>query len=107
MHGAQVFQYAATRVPIEIAETLRLNELRAEDVDAFLIHSGSRYIVETIARRCGLPLEKVPFPAEDIGNTVSSSLPLLLEAQKPGTNLLLAGFGVGLSCATTVLRCPT
>jgi 3-oxoacyl-[acyl-carrier-protein] synthase-3 len=104
MDGAQVFGYAATQVPREIAEALRINGLRAEEIDAFLLHSGSRYIVDTIAQRAALPIGKVPFPSEEIGNTVSSSLPILLERLHAGTNVLLAGFGVGLSCATTILR---
>jgi 3-oxoacyl-[acyl-carrier-protein] synthase-3 len=51
-------------------------------------------------------MEKVPFEATDVGNTVSSSLPLLLQPRLqsvPG-RILMSGFGVGLSWATIILE---
>jgi len=104
MDGAGVVNFAARQVPREIEKTLAKNQLRIDQIDAFLLHSGSRYIVETIAERAHLPLERCPLPPREIGNTVSTSLPLLLEKQEKAKILLLCGFGVGLSAATTVLR---
>ena len=105
MDGLSVFNFAAKRIPLEIQKVLKLNSFNIEDIDSFLIHSGSRYIVDTIARRAGLPIEKVPFADENIGNTVSTSIPLLLEKEfSKARTLLLSGFGVGLSSASTVLR---
>jgi 3-oxoacyl-[acyl-carrier-protein] synthase III len=106
MDGGGVVNFAARQVPREIEKTLAKNQLRVDQVDAFLLHSGSRYIVETIAQRAHLPLDRCPLPPRDIGNTVSTSLPLLLETQEQAKTLLLCGFGVGLSAATTVLRRP-
>ncbi|WP_425262097.1 3-oxoacyl-[acyl-carrier-protein] synthase III C-terminal domain-containing protein [Pseudomonas guariconensis] len=54
-----------------------------------------------------LEREKVPFLAEAYGNTVSSSIPLMLRElmQMPGhTRMLLCGFGLGLSWACTVIE---
>jgi len=54
----------------------------------------------------GLPAEKAPFLARKTGNTVSSSIPLVLrELLFSGyQHILLSGFGVGLSWATTILK---
>jgi 3-oxoacyl-[acyl-carrier-protein] synthase-3 len=105
MDGGDVFSFAAKQVPLDIAELLFLNRLSIEDIALFLLHSGSRYIVDTIAKRSGLPKEKVPFGIEDFGNTVSSSLPILLEKTflPVGSNILLCGFGVGLASAGVIL----
>ncbi len=51
--------------------------------------------------------QKVPFMAADYGNTVSSSIPMMLEKylqEENVKNILLSGFGVGLSWASTLLE---
>lgn len=106
MNGRAVFNFAAKYVPLDVAEVLARNGLRAEEVDAFLFHQGSRNIVETIARRLALPAEKVRFGAADYGNTVSSSIPMLLaeEISRPAVRtILISGFGVGFSWSSTIL----
>jgi len=75
-------------------------------VDLLLVHQGSKYIVETLAKSLQISFEKMPFKAEKVGNTVSSSLPLMLADYLACKYqcILLSGFGVGLSSATTLLR---
>ncbi len=105
MNGRGIFTFSAVRVPKCIEQTLAANDVKLEDVDRILLHQASRYIVETIGQRIGAP-DKTPFVANDIGNTVSSSIPLLLDdGICDGDSLVLVcGFGVGLSWAATVLR---
>lgn len=105
MNGRQVFNFCATSVPGSIKRMLEKNGVALNAVDRFLLHQGSRYIVDTIGKRLGEP-GKCGFFAADYGNTVSSSLPILLADNIENTDktLVLAGFGVGLSCASTVLR---
>jgi 3-oxoacyl-[acyl-carrier-protein] synthase-3 len=106
MNGRAVFNFAAKYVPADVAEVLARNRLRLEEVDAFVFHQGSRNIVETIARRLALPAEKVRFSAADYGNTVSSSIPMILaeEMSRPAVRtILISGFGVGFSWASTIL----
>jgi 3-oxoacyl-[acyl-carrier-protein] synthase-3 len=68
-----------------------------------VLHPGSKYIVDTVAKR--IKLGNVARGNEEYGNTVSSSIPLLLENVDPGCQtVLLSGFGVGLGWATTILR---
>jgi 3-oxoacyl-[acyl-carrier-protein] synthase-3 len=106
MNGRAVFNFAAKSVPLDVARALERNGLRVQDVDAFVFHQGSRNIVETIANRLALPAEKVRFCAADYGNTVSSSIPMILadEMPRPGVRtILVSGFGVGFSWSSAIL----
>ncbi|MFT5440708.1 MAG: 3-oxoacyl-[acyl-carrier-protein] synthase-3, partial [Alphaproteobacteria bacterium] len=70
-------------------------------------HQGSRFIVDTIAQRLKLDPAKVPFMAAEYGNTVSSSIPMMLDdLMKDAKNntMVLCGFGLGLSWASTVIK---
>jgi 3-oxoacyl-[acyl-carrier-protein] synthase-3 len=104
MNGRAVFNFSATRVPPALEEVMQLNGLAWDDVDRIILHQGSRYIVETIARRLGQE-SKTPFLAAEYGNAVSSSVPLALTSGvRPGDRcVLVAGFGVGLSWAASAL----
>lgn len=106
MNGRQVFNFAATKVPVQIKKLLADNNLGLDDMDLFLLHQGSRVIVETIQKRLGVAPEKVPFRIQETGNTISSSIPLLLmEYLKDGqyNNMILSGFGVGLSWGSILI----
>lgn len=104
MNGRGVFEFSATRVPEAIRDALERNGIGWQDVDRVILHQGSRYIVETIAKRIN-QMDKTPFGATHYGNAVSSSIPLMLEAEADlGYRCVLtAGFGVGLSWAVAPL----
>ena len=106
MEGNLVFRFVAMNVPRQIDKCIHLNGCIPEKVDLFLIHQGSKYIVETIANSLKISLKKMPFKAENTGNTVSSSLPIMLADYLycKYKYIILSGFGVGLSSATTLLR---
>lgn len=105
MNGRQVFNFSATTVPASLQRALEKNGVTMDEVDQVILHQGSRYIVDTIARRMGVA-DKAPFAAADYGNTVSSSIPLALTEHlgEEVRTVLISGFGVGLSWASTVLR---
>jgi len=105
MNGRTVFTFSATAVPPAITRTLAANDVSLDDVDCFLLHQGSKYIVDTIAKRLGVT-DRTAFHAGDYGNTVSSSLPILLADVVPddAETILISGFGVGLSLGCTILR---
>lgn len=106
MLGSNVFKFSMTAVPAQIQRYLEREGLSRDDIDLFLLHQGSRFIVDNLARKLGLAPEKAPFEAGQTGNTVSSSLPLLLQKRlsSPPPRILLSGFGVGLSWATMALE---
>lgn len=105
MNGVGVFTFSATKVPPCIHEVVAANGLALTDVDRILLHQGSRYIVDTIGARLGMPA-KTPFADNGIGNTVSSTIPMLLAQDDIARDrtLVACGFGVGLSWAATVLK---
>jgi 3-oxoacyl-[acyl-carrier-protein] synthase-3 len=103
-NGRAVFTFSATVVPDNIKAMLAANGLSIDDIDYFALHQGSRYIVDTIRKRLGVAEEKAPFVAADYGNTVCSSIPIVLSgAGVELRRIVIAGFGVGLSWASSVL----
>ncbi len=105
MNGRAVFNFTAKVIPPVIRETVEKNDLTMGEVDLYVLHQGSRYIVNAIADRLGLPQSKVPFHAACYGNLVSSSIPAILanDIEDKHKCVLIAGFGVGLSWAASVL----
>jgi len=107
MNGRAIFDFAARYVPKDVADLLNKNKLGMEDIDIFLMHQGSKYIVDTIAKRLKVDKEKVPFIAAEYGNTVSSTIPIMLDhyfKDASKKRAVISGFGVGLSWASTVLE---
>lgn len=106
MNGRAVFNFAAKTIPGDILLMARKNDVELEEIDKFLLHQGSKIIVETIADKLGIPREKAPYLIYDYGNTVSSTLPILLADELHGAakTLALCGFGVGLSWASGLLK---
>jgi 3-oxoacyl-[acyl-carrier-protein] synthase-3 len=106
MNGREIFNFAARTVPSDVKRVLELNNLQIDDIDRFLLHQGSKYIVDFLIKRLGLPEEKTPYVIEDYGNTVSSSIPIMLKPLLSDTTVsrvLISGFGVGLSWASGIL----
>jgi 3-oxoacyl-[acyl-carrier-protein] synthase-3 len=107
MDGRAVFNFSATVVPDQIRALVAAAGLTFADIDLFVFHQGSKFIVDTLRKRLDLPEAKVPVALEDLGNTVSSSIPLALAPHLHRTDLrriLLSGFGVGLSWASGLLE---
>lgn len=106
MDGRAVLNFAAKIVPDSIRNAMTINGITPEQVDRYVLHQGSRHIVRQLAKRLDVSEDKAPFLAGDYGNTISSSIPILLAqgvADKDQT-IVISGFGVGLSWASTVLR---
>jgi 3-oxoacyl-[acyl-carrier-protein] synthase III len=104
MNGRAVFDLCAMSVPVSVREAVKLNGLALEEIDRFILHQGSKIIADTIGARLGVK-GKLVEGAADYGNTVSSSIPLLLETldETEDRVVVVSGFGVGLGYATTVL----
>jgi 3-oxoacyl-[acyl-carrier-protein] synthase-3 len=78
-----------------------------DEYDKVVLHQGSLHIVKTLRRRLGLLEGVVPCELKNTGNTVSSSIPLILEGLMSdglANNILISGFGVGLSWASMSLK---
>jgi 3-oxoacyl-[acyl-carrier-protein] synthase-3 len=110
MDGASVLFYATHNVPVSVRSLLEKNGKNIDDIDAVLLHPGSKRVVDLLKKELQLPDAKVPFEIGEIGNTVSSSIPLVLQRyvrQKQEKWLLLSGFGVGFSWGTCLLQLQT
>ncbi|WP_096701980.1 ketoacyl-ACP synthase III [Magnetospirillum sp. 15-1] len=109
MNGRAIFNFMMTRVAGTVDSCLGRNGLSRDEVDFFVFHQASRYLLETLRDRMGLPPERMPITLAETGNTVSSTIPLVLEELlrdgrcAPAT-VLVSGFGVGLSWASNIIR---
>lgn len=107
MNGRAVFNFVMLHIPGALERCIQLNELTENDIDLYALHQASRFIVGNLVKRMDLNPDKVPFNIVEIGNTISSSIPILLQeylADVTKKTILVSGFGVGLSAATTILR---
>lgn len=108
MDGKAIFDFTSEVVPAMIEETLEKHELKMEDIDLFVFHQANKYMINYLRKLMGIDKDKFYVFMENVGNTVSSTIPIALcEAQKEGKlhgNIVLAGFGVGLSYGATILN---
>ncbi len=108
MNGAQIYVFTQRNVPKVVNEVLEKNHLSKEDIDLFVLHQANQYMLDFLRKKMGIPEERFFMFMENVGNTVSSSIPVcLVEAQKEQRikgNVLLCGFGVGYSWGAVVLK---
>lgn len=109
MDGKAIFDFTSDVVPPMIEESLTKHQLKKEDVDLFVFHQANKYMINYLRKLMEIDKDKFYVFMESVGNTVSSTIPIALcEAKKEGRlhgNVVLAGFGVGLSYGATVLKC--
>ncbi|ADE55388.1 ketoacyl-ACP synthase III [Coraliomargarita akajimensis] len=111
MDGAEVFNFSVTVEPRAVKELLAYAGLENDAVDYYVFHQANRYILGNIAKRLKLAPEKVPMQTvEQFGNQSSASIPGALCGELAerllagdGRQVLLSGFGVGLSWASAVV----
>mgnify|MGYP006103019141 FL=1 len=99
MDGKKVMKFCTTIVPSKIKNFLKKNNLTIDSIDQFYFHQGSKYIVDQICYHLKIPKSAKAPVVKNIGNTVSSTLPILMRQYdyKKKKNILICGFGVGLS----------
>ncbi len=113
MDGAEIFNFSLKVEPAAIKLMLEESGWEADEVDGYVFHQANRYIIDNIRRRLKLPAELVPAgTVEKYGNQSSASIPATLtdhyaEQLKERTHqMILSGFGVGLSWATCAITLP-
>lgn len=109
MDGRAIFNFMMTRVEPSIEKCLAKNQIERKNIDFYIFHQASKFLLETLITKLNLDSTKTPILLEKYGNTVSSSIPIALEhllSQNTlqGKIFLLSAFGVGLSWATTILK---
>lgn len=113
MNGRGVVEFTLREVPRAVHQTCEKAGITLDEVDAVVPHQASAMVLDGIRTRLKLPKEKFVVCMEDIGNTVSCSVPIALKRAvlsgqiAPGALVLLVGFGVGLSWGATLVRLPS
>jgi 3-oxoacyl-[acyl-carrier-protein] synthase-3 len=112
MDGQRIFLFTLKTVPRTLKEFLANNNLSVDDIDFFVFHQASKLIVETIAKKMGIPDSKFNRIYETRGNSGGSTVGIALHHAvsegriKPGSKVVMSAFGVGLSWAHTVMIWP-
>lgn len=110
MDGKKVFKFSLREVPKAFNELLIKANLKQEDIDLFIFHQASAVILRQLKSKLNIPDEKWFQNIKDMGNTVSATIPIAIKQAKdngqfkPKMNVMLMGFGVGLSVAGCIVR---
>lgn len=106
MDGMEIMKFALREVPPAVDAVLAAAGWTREDVGFYGFHQANKFILEYVARKMRLPLEKVPIAVAETGNTNPASIPLMLSleherlrAENRLDRVVLCGFGVGFSWA--------
>ena len=111
MNGPEIYAFTLRTVPDLISETLAKNGLTMEQIDYVVLHQANKLVLTSLRDKLDIPDEKFCIDVEELGNTVSSTIPIAIkramtrvpEKFKPGSKILIAGFGVGYSWGGTVI----
>ena len=110
MDGKEVFR-RAVRIMVDSAEkSLKASSLTANEIDLVVPHQANVRIIEAACKRLDIPMSKTAIVLQETGNTSSASIPLALfdavanSRVKSGDNVLLVGFGAGMTAASAVIK---
>ena len=103
MNGTDVFSFTVTKVPKTIKEFLKETEQDVEQFDCLAFHQANQFIHQQLAKKLKADINKMPLCLDRYGNTSAPAIPLLLsdvygaDIENKELNVLMCGFGVGLS----------
>jgi len=109
MDGPSLINFTVGAIPKLVESILSAARLSMEDIELFLFHQATFKLLEQLRERMSLPEERLPIVLRDYGNTVSCTLPIVIDhmrragrLQSPTAHQMLVGFGVGWSWAGCV-----
>jgi 3-oxoacyl-[acyl-carrier-protein] synthase III len=106
--GQAVFKVAVSKMADVSVEIMKKNGLAPEDLHWLVPHQANMRIIEAVARRMGIPKEKVMINIERYGNTTAATIPLCLweweSKLNKGDNLILSAFGGGYTWGSIYLK---
>ena len=108
MDGPSIIDFTVTAVPPLVRDILRSAKLTKDDIDLYLVHQATRKVLELLREALHLDESRLPIALERYGNTVSATIPILLNDLRQdgrlrvGLQNMLIGFGVGWSWAGCV-----
>ena len=110
MNGKEVYKFAVSRVPESIQFCLDSLNLSVSQIDWLLLHQANARILQAVASRLMIPLDKVISNLAKYGNTSAASIPLALDEAvedsliSQGDLIVMSGFGAGLTWGTVILK---
>jgi 3-oxoacyl-[acyl-carrier-protein] synthase-3 len=110
MKGNETFKVAVRALEDVVQEALDHNKVRAEDIDLLVPHQANLRIIQAMAKRLEMPMDKVVLTIHKYGNTSAASIPVALDEAvregriKENNLILLEAFGGGLTWASALLR---
>ena len=110
MNGAKVLTFAMDVVPKNVNDLLKKIKFKKSRIDKFIFHQASKYILDNINRRLNISKKQTFENYAKVGNTISASIPIALKDAyikkkiKKNNLVVIAGYGVGLSWGSTIIR---
>ena len=110
MKGKEIFKVAVKTLADFALHALKKNQMTTDDLDWFVPHQANRRIIEAVANRLELPMEKILVNVDRFGNTSAATIPTVLDEAnrdgriKKGQTVLLAAFGAGLTYGSILMR---
>lgn len=110
MDGPSLINFTVAAVPKLVENILAASQWKRDEIDLFLLHQATRKMLDQLREALHLTEERMPIALEHCGNTVSSTLPILIDELRRtgrlrrGMRSLLVGFGVGWSWAGCTWR---
>lgn len=111
MDGPKIFEFTSNVIPGIIKSTIEKNNLNDNAISKYILHQANKILLTQIRINCKIPQEKFIIDLENYGNTVSSTIPIALKNylglnsnKDTEENILLCGFGVGLSWCSTIIK---
>jgi 3-oxoacyl-[acyl-carrier-protein] synthase-3 len=99
--GRNVYKHAVTNMLTSSLDVMKRNNLTVDDIDYLVPHQANLRIIEAVAAKAGVPMEKVLVNIEHYGNTSAASIPLCLDEYKgqlkKGDKIILTAFGAGFT----------
>lgn len=110
MNGKEIFKVAVRTLAEFAKSALQSNKLTIADLDWFIPHQANRRIIEAVANRLDIPMDKVLLNVDRYGNTSAATIPTALDEAvrkgmiQKGQILLLDSFGAGLTYGSILMR---
>ena len=110
MNGKEVYKFAVSKVPDSINKCLKKTCLNSNDITWLLLHQANQRILETVANKLKIPVQKLLSNIQFYGNTSAASIPIALdEAFNSGhicneDIIAIAGFGAGLTWGSIIIK---
>lgn len=101
MNGSAIFEFTCEAVPPLVSDILLKNDIKDENVNLYVFHQANKYMINYLRKLLDIDKDRFYIYLSEVGNTVSSTIPIALcEAKRENRlkgNVIIAGFGVGYS----------